>query len=200
MLYRKKEFCMKWKLKHCLVCASCGSSSHSECFTTHSSLPVSDFYPLDRGIARNPIQAVTASLLSTAAREHGAGRSTLHGSCRREQQAALTHPQEELAIQLLSSLQAWAALDMPGEIDKHLSDAFFWYVAAVGLQAFWGVSKQGWSSSESWIWPGNSRCWSKCFAGFTAFSWLGSFQWLWSKGLSLLHPHSLHKQRPHSKL
>lgn len=75
--------------------------------------------PLDRGIAQNPIPAVTASLRSTAAREQGAGRSTLHGPCRREQ------PHEEVAIQLLSSLQVWAALDVPGETDKHLSDAFF---------------------------------------------------------------------------
>lgn len=57
--------------------------------------------------------------------EHSAGRSVQHGPPRGEQQGPWAGLREEAATQLLSSLQAWAALDMPVKMRKRLRDAFF---------------------------------------------------------------------------
>ena len=73
--------------------------------------------------------------------EQGAGRSVQCGPCRGEQQGPCAGLWEEAAAQLLSSLQAWAALDVPSEMRKHLRDTFFRCVAAVGQQASRGVSR-----------------------------------------------------------
>lgn len=55
--------------------------------------------------------------------EQGAGRCVQHGARRGEQQGPRAGPWEEAAARLLSSGQAWAALDMPAEMRECLRDA-----------------------------------------------------------------------------
>lgn len=159
------------------------SSWHPGCFTTHAHVP-----PGHGGATKTPYTLWQPLHSDT---EQGSGTTIRRGACRGEQQDPQAGLQDEVAAHLLGSLQAW---EVQGCLQRCTSVHLF---LICGCHRTAGVRRSEQVANSSNPAPGAAfgRVTLGAFAGSTAFGWLGSFLWLWSKGLSLLHPHSLYEQR-----
>lgn len=177
-----QEFWIQRTPVDCVTHVTYSSSWHLECFVIHARVP------LWHGGGGHP-KPHRALLLSTA-------------TCCRDDHPVWSLKRSEAwspgrsaggdGCPSAGSLQVCAAPGMPAEVHRCLWDVLSGCCSTARISRSEQVANSGNPA------PGAAFGQETlgAVAGLTACDWLGSFLCLWSKGLSLLHPHSFLEHRP----